>query len=176
MSERAIILAGDVGGTKVHLALYDFVDGKPRHIRDQQYPASQFSGLEEIAREFLAGDRPTLGCLGVAGPVHEGRSRITNLPWILDSRELAIGLHIDHLFLINDSEANGYGIAELSDDQIYTLSPGDDRPTGNRALIAAGTGLGEVYLTDTTIFHIHLKVYTQTTLPAMMTSLICSVI
>lgn len=134
------------GARRFTLALYDFVDGKPKHIRDQQYLTNQYPGVEEIARQFLAGDRPRLGCLGVAGPVHDGRSQITNLPWILDSQELANALHIDHLFMINDSEANGYGIAELSDDQIYTLSHGDDRPTGNRALIAAGTGLGEVYL------------------------------
>jgi len=69
--------------------------------------------------------------------------RLTNLPWTLDSRELSIGLGIQHVFLINDLEANGYGVAELSADQIYTLSEGDPGQTGNRALIAAGTGLGE---------------------------------
>jgi glucokinase len=140
------ILAGDVGGTKIHLALYHFVDGKLEHIRDQQYPARRFSGLEEIANQFLDSDRPKLGCFGVAGPVREGRIRITNLPWTIDSRELAIALNTEHVFLINDSEANGYGIGELSADQVYTLNEGNGAPTGNRALIAAGTGLGEVYL------------------------------
>jgi glucokinase len=78
--------------------------------------------------------------------VRNGRLRLTNLPWTLDSRELAASLGIDHVFLINDLEANGYGIAELSSDQIFTLSEGDAGQTGNRALIAAGTGLGEALL------------------------------
>jgi glucokinase len=75
--------------------------------------------------------------------VRDGRLRLTNLPWTLDSRELTVNLRIPHVFLINDLEANGYGIAELTADQIYTLSEGDTSQIGNRALIAAGTGLGE---------------------------------
>jgi glucokinase len=75
--------------------------------------------------------------------VRDGRLRLTNLPWTLDSRELSAGLDIQHVFLINDLEANGYGVAELAPDQIYTLSEGDASQIGNRALIAAGTGLGE---------------------------------
>jgi glucokinase len=82
----------------------------------------------------------------VPGPVRDGRLRLTNLPWTLDSRELATGLGIQHVFLINDLEANGYGIAELTAEQIYTLSEGDASQIGNRALIAAGTGLGEGFL------------------------------
>jgi glucokinase len=146
MTERTVILAGDVGGTKIHLALYDFREGKLAHIRDQRYPARQYSGLEEIAKEFLGVDEATMACFGVPGPVREGRLRLTNLPWTLDSRQLAADLKIEHVFLINDMEANGYGLAELSPDQVYTLSEGHALPTGNRALIAAGTGLGEVYL------------------------------
>jgi glucokinase len=141
-----MILAGDVGGTKVYLALFDFIDGKLVHTRDKQYPAKQYSGLEEIVKEFLGADKATAACFGVPGPVRDGRLRLTNLPWTLDSRELAAGLVIEHVFLINDLEANCYGIAELSADQIYTLSEGDARQMGNRALIAAGTGLGEGFL------------------------------
>jgi len=138
-----MILAGDVGGTKVHLALYDFTDGRLTHRRDERYPAKDYSGLEEIVKEFLAADQVTSACFGVPGPVRDGRLRLTNLPWTLDSRELASHLGVQHVFLINDLEANGYGIAELSTDQIYTLSEGDPSQIGNRALIAAGTGLGE---------------------------------
>ncbi|MGD0893878.1 MAG: glucokinase [Terracidiphilus sp.] len=141
-----MILAGDVGGTKVHLALYDFTNGKLTYSRDKQYPAKEYSGLEAIVKEFLGGDKVTAACFGVPGPVRDGRLRLTNLPWTLDSRELATGLAIDHVFLINDLEANGYGIAELSADQIYTLGEGDARQIGNRALLAAGTGLGEGFL------------------------------
>jgi len=141
-----MILAGDVGGTKVHLGLYDFTEGKLKCTRDKQYPAREYSGLEEIVKEFLAADTATAACFGVPGPVRNGRLRLTNLPWTLDSRELSAGLAIDHVFLINDLEANGYGIAELSANQIDTISEGDSGQTGNRALIAAGTGLGEALL------------------------------
>ena len=141
-----MILAGDVGGTKVHLALFDFTKGELKHVRDQKYPAREYSGLEVIVREFMAAEEVTSACFGVPGPVREGRLRLTNLPWTLDSRELAVHLKIDYVFLINDLQANGYGIAELAPDQIYTLSEGDARQMANRALISAGTGLGEAFM------------------------------
>jgi glucokinase len=141
-----MILAGDVGGTKVHLALYDFINGKMEYSRDERYQAKDYSGLEEIVKEFLGAYTVTAACFGVPGPVRDGRLRLTNLPWTLDSRELAVSLGINHVFLINDLEANGYGVAELSADQIFTLSEGDTSQIGNRALLAAGTGLGEALL------------------------------
>lgn len=141
-----MILAGDVGGTKVNLALYDFVNGKLKHLRDKQYWAKQHSGLEEIVRDFVVSEKITAACFGVPGPVREGRLRLTNLPWTLDSRELGLNLKIDYVFLINDLQANGYGIAELTPEQIYTLSEGDPLQIGNRALISAGTGLGESFM------------------------------
>ncbi len=141
-----MILAGDVGGTKVHLALYDFTNGKLKYTRDKVYPAKDYSGLEEIVKEFLGAEKVTASCFGVPGPVRDGRLRLTNLPWTLDSRELSANLGIEHVFLINDLEANGYGVAELTADQIFTLSEGDTSQMGNRALVAAGTGLGECIL------------------------------
>jgi len=141
-----MILAGDVGGTKVNLALYDFVNGKLTHKRDKQYWAKEHTGLEEIVKEFVVAEKITAACFGVPGPVREGRLRLTNLPWTLDSRELATRLKIDYVFLINDLQANGYGIAELSSEQVYTLSDGDARQMANRALISAGTGLGEAFM------------------------------
>jgi glucokinase len=141
-----MILAGDVGGTKVHLALFDFTDGNLKHTRDKQFPAKEYAGLEAIVKEFLIAEKVTAACFGVPGPVRDGRLRLTNLPWTLDTRELARNLKIDHIFLINDLLANGYGIAELDAEQIYTLSEGDARQVGNRALISAGTGLGEGFI------------------------------
>jgi glucokinase len=144
-----MILAGDVGGTKVHLALYEFNHGKLSHVRDEKYPAQEHAGLEEIVRKFIHEcKRPdvTAACFGVPGPVRGGRLKLTNLPWVLDSRELSIALCIEHLFLINDLEANGYGIPELSADQIFELSAGDPAAVGNRGLVSAGTGLGEAIL------------------------------
>src|SRR5271155_2781052 len=144
-----MILAGDVGGTKVVLALYGFDHGQLSHIREEIFPAREYGGLEEVARKFLAesGNPVVTGaCFGVPGPVRGGRLKLTNLPWELDSRELAKHLKIEHLFLINDLEANGYGIPELTADQIYELSAGDASSVGNRGLVSAGTGLGEAIL------------------------------
>jgi glucokinase len=141
-----MILAGDVGGTKVHLALYGFEHGQLVHIRDERFPAHEYKGLQEIVQRFLAeSSNPeiTAACFGVPGPVRGGRLRLTNLPWVLDTHELSAGLNITHLFLINDLEANGYGIPELTPEQILTLNQGDPAGVGNRALVSAGTGLGE---------------------------------
>jgi len=141
-----MILAGDVGGTKVELALYGFERGQLVHVREERFPAQEFAGLEEIVRSFLlTSEAPeiTAACFGVPGPVRGGRLRLTNLPWVLDSHELSTSLGIQHLFLINDLEANGYGIPELKPEQILTLNEGDPAAVGNRALVSAGTGLGE---------------------------------
>jgi glucokinase len=144
-----MILAGDVGGTKVHLALYEFEEGRLRHVTDERFPAREFDGLEAVVRKFLSnqgGPDVTSACFGVPGPVRNGRLKLTNLPWMLDAREIARNLEIDHIFLINDLEANGYGISELTKDQVYTLSSGDPSVIGNRGLMSAGTGLGQAIL------------------------------
>ena len=108
-----MILAGDVGGTKVDLALYSFVQGALRPVTELKYAAKDFPSLEVVVKEFLAASKPsepiTSACFGVPGPVRDGRLKLTNLPWVLDSRALSHTLEIDHLFLINDLEANGYG-------------------------------------------------------------------
>ena len=150
-----MILAGDVGGTKVHLALYSFDDGRLKQIREQKFPASEFSTLDEVVKRFLYGadDHPATdvkeivaACFGCPGPVRDGRLKLTNLPWTLDVRELRVSLGIEHIFLINDLEANGYGIPELRTDAIHTLHQGDPSTVGHRGLISAGTGLGEALL------------------------------
>ncbi len=166
-----MILAGDVGGTKVHLALYDFQGGRLVPVRDQKYPAGDFASLDVVVRQFLDHPAPPLqeasasvstpasdaapspqsgeiiaACFGCPGPVRNGRLKLTNLPWTLDARDLQNSLKIEHIFLINDLEANGYGIPELSPDKIATLHAGDATVVGHRGLIAAGTGLGEALL------------------------------
>jgi glucokinase len=145
-----MILAGDVGGTKVSLALFDFRHGVLSRVEEKHYPAREYAGLAVVVKEFLAEFRRegmvSAACFGVPGPVRGGMLKLTNLPWILDSRKLSLELGITHLFLINDLEANGYGIPELAADQIFVLSPGDASVAGNRGLIAAGTGLGEAIL------------------------------
>lgn len=145
-----MILAGDVGGTKVDLALYDFRHGELTRTEEKRYAAQEHEGLSVVVQSFLQefgqAGKVSAACFGVPGPVREGMLKLTNLPWVLDSRKLSIELDIPHVFLINDLEANGYGIPELTPDQIFVLSEGDSSVTGNRGLIAAGTGLGEAVL------------------------------
>jgi glucokinase len=157
-----MILAGDVGGTKVHLALYQFEGGELRMQRDQKYPAQQYKCLDDIVKEFL--DRPdtdtpaerqdiVASCFGCPGPVKDGRLKLTNLPWTLDARDLQKGLGIEHIFLINDLEANGYGIPELAKESVLNLHDGDTAAVGHRGLVSAGTGLGEALL----VWDAHLR-------------------
>ena len=146
-----MILAGDVGGTKVHLSLYEFEGGRLKSFGSQKYPAHQFGSLDEVVKRFLGenGGKPetiAAACFGCPGPVREGRLKLTNLPWTLDAHELSRSLGIQHIFLINDLEANGYGIPELAPNKIFTLHAGDADAVGHRGLIAAGTGLGEAVL------------------------------
>jgi glucokinase len=149
-----MILAGDVGGTKIDLALCKFDRGQLQTVHEHKFHARDFPGLTQVVEAFLEECKQTIGhatdvlaaCFGVPGPVRHGRLKLTNLPWVLDSSQLAVELKIQHVFLINDLEANGYGIPELSPDQILVLSKGDPTQEGNRGLIAAGTGLGEAIL------------------------------
>lgn len=147
-----MILAGDVGGTKVHLALYNFTGGRLVQVRQEKFPAHEFATLDDVVNKFLASDdgakreQIAAACFGCPGPVRDGRLKLTNLPWTLDARELTRSLKIEHIFLINDLEANGYGIPELAPSAIFTLHPGDATSVGHRGLIAAGTGLGEAML------------------------------
>ena len=137
-----MILAGDVGGTKVDLALCKFEHGQLQTAHEHKYHAKEFAGLVQVVEAFLAECKQTLGqpvdllaaCFGVPGPVRQGRLKLTNLPWVLDSSQLRVDLKIEHVFLINDLEANGYGIAELTPDQILVLSKGDPQAEGNRGL------------------------------------------
>ena len=145
-----MILAGDVGGTKVHLALYNFEAGRLIPVRDHKYPAGEFASLDDVVHDFLKDPAEkaqiTAACFGLPGPVRDGRLKLTNLPWSLDVRELQPSLGIEHIFLINDLEANGYGIPELAPASIVTLHEGDADAQGHQGLIAAGTGLGEALL------------------------------
>jgi glucokinase len=146
-----MILAGDIGGTKVHLALYHFESGKLVPVRDKKFPATQYASLDDIVREFFGQegepkDDIQACCFGCPGPVRDGRLKLTNLPWTLDARELQASLGIEHIFLINDLEANGYGIPELKPEAVFALHAGDPGAVGHRGLVAAGTGLGEALL------------------------------
>ena len=164
-----MILAGDVGGTKVDLALYNFEGGKLKEVRSKKYPAHEYSTLQDVVKAFLATEdtvekveqEVVAACFGCPGPVKDGHLKLTNLPWELDARDLSKILNIDHIFLINDLEANGYGIAELEPEQVFELEQGDKSALGHRALVSAGTGLGEALLIWNSLAARHLPLASE---------------
>ncbi len=140
-----MILAGDIGGTKTVIGLFEPAADRLQAVREETFPSRSHGTLEEILDQFLGrGSHPPLhaACFGVAGPVVEGRTRTTNLPWELDERKLAEALQIPRAKLLNDLEAAAYGMLYLDPTDLCALQPGLKRK-GNIAVIAAGTGLGE---------------------------------
>src|SRR5271157_426275 len=111
-----MILAGDIGGTKVNLGLFEIAGGRLKSAQTGNYPSRRYARLQDLVKEFLSGQgTPAVerACFGIAGPVRKGEVRLTNLPWDVKSAELADDLQIGAVYLINDLEANGYGLAEL---------------------------------------------------------------
>jgi glucokinase len=147
-----VILAGDIGGTNARLALYEVRDGKLEQVIETVFPSRQHSGLDEIVAKFADQltaqhlHKPEAACFGIAGPVVNGRSETSNLPWVVESTQLAAVLGLPKVLLINDLEANAWGIATLSGDDLVTLNQIQGQPTGNQAVVSAGTGLGEAGL------------------------------
>jgi glucokinase len=141
-----MIIAGDIGGTKTNVALFE-ADGQRLVgvVAQQSFPSASYGSLEAILAEFIAAHRPARishACFGVAGPVSGGRVETSNLAWFVRSEKLAETLGVAHVGLINDLEATAYGIEWLRPEQLYTLNEGEAGREGHRALIAAGTGLG----------------------------------
>ena len=171
-----MILAGDIGGTKTNLALYEWSNERVEPVRQETFHSADYKSLEEILEEFLTPPKPptlmddidgslsggeesdaevvpsepvklAAACFGVAGPVIENRSHTTNLPWVIDGAAIAKQFEIARVKLLNDLEATAYGILCLREDELEILNPG--QPPKKRqalALIAAGTGLGEAIL------------------------------
>lgn len=139
-----MILAGDIGGTNTRVALFDAAAPRAPRAR-ATYRSAEHRGLAEIVRAFVEEQRPQVeaACFGVAGPVIDGRCEATNLPWVVDARDLAAVAGTERLWLINDLEANAHGVGVLEADDFHTLGAGDGDARGNVAVISAGTGLGE---------------------------------
>jgi glucokinase len=147
----AFLVAGDVGGTKTHLGLYA-VNGKDLSpTRDHTYATRDFPGLEAALAEFLAGaGRVNAACFGVPGPVIDRVSHATNVPWNMREQSIGAALGGAPTRLVNDLEATSYGVLHLEDSKFATLQQGQDRPGhATKAVIAAGTGLGESALVAT---------------------------
>jgi glucokinase len=145
-----LVLAGDIGGTNCRLALYR---GNEK-VFERIYPSQEQPGLEAAVEKFLEEARkalgpdtkPQRGCFGVAGPVENDTSKVTNLPWFIDARKLEQKLKIPRIALLNDFQAAALGVTVLGDEHLVALGGGTRNPTGPCVVAGAGTGLGEAFL------------------------------
>ena len=145
-----MILAGDIGGTKTVIAHYEESGGNLRQLHTATYHSKDFQSLETILAAYLkdhSGLAVRGACFDVAGPVFDGKSHTTNLPWELDECALARAIGAPRVKLLNDLETTGYGILQLPAKELCALNQGSRQGRrGNAAVIAAGTGLGEAFL------------------------------
>ncbi len=143
-----MILTGDVGGTKVNLALFDIKKGTPSLSVERSYVSREYPDLVHLLQYFLKETQPKLthACLGVAGPVHEGRCQITHLPWGIDGHEWTPLVGTDSVSLINDLAALASAVPYLTPDEVEVIQQGQGDPNGKIGILAAGTGLGQAFL------------------------------
>jgi glucokinase len=146
----ALLLVGDIGGTKTDLAVVASRGGPRQRLAYRRYPSREYGGLEDIVRAF----RSEFGsldvqsaCFDVAGPVVDGRARLTNLPWRLDEVALARDLGLRHAWMVNDLVATAAAVPLLRRDELHMVQDGAPLPGGAIAILAPGTGLGEAFLT-----------------------------
>jgi glucokinase len=153
-----MILAGDIGGTKCNLAVFEEHGSSLQLVFKRRYATDEFSSLENLIERFFGECAAETGAtaeghiaaagFGVAGAVVDGRLVANNIPWELTASTLArkLGLDLAQLTLINDLVATAYGLVHLTSDDFLVLNPGTPQINGNQALIAAGTGLGEAMI------------------------------
>jgi glucokinase len=143
-----MILAGDIGGTKSNIGLFDIQQGKLVRLAHKRYLSHQHAGLQEIVQDFLAENRApiTAASFGVAGPVVDNRVHGTNLPWIVDGSVAAALLGLPRVRILNDLEATAFGVGVLTPIDLATIYEGVPLHTATCVVIAAGTGLGEAIL------------------------------
>jgi glucokinase len=139
-----MILAGEIGATRTRLAAFQTEGNRLQSVVERIYISNENDGLSGILASFIKSEGIPVhsACLGVAGPVRAGRSKISNLPWVIDARDVAKQLKLNSVGLLNDLEAYAYGIDGLESKDFITLSEGSDEAEGNRAVISAKTGLG----------------------------------
>ncbi|PWU02412.1 MAG: glucokinase, partial [Bacteroidetes bacterium] len=139
------ILAGDVGGTKTNIALYRADKKGLTLLRESRYTSREYQSLKDIISQFSGNEWPDKICMAVAGPVLNGKVKLTNLSWDLDSNKMSEELKVPINF-INDLEANAYGLAGMHSSELAPIHTSELSGSGNIALISAGTGLGEAGL------------------------------
>jgi glucokinase len=140
-----MLIAGDVGGTKTNLGAYEVQNGKLVQTAYTRFSSHVFPRPEDLVRKFVSmlNGPVTAACFGVAGPVVDNRVHATNLPWVFDGQSMAQLLKIPQVRLLNDLEASAYGISVLEPSELEVIHSGFTPPQATKAVIAAGTGLGE---------------------------------
>ena len=140
-----IVLAADVGGTKTNMALFRREGMKFEELHSHTYASSDFNSPTEIIEDFTsrAGQSFDTISLAIAGPVYKQVVQATNLPWAISAAAIRATTDVEEVYLLNDLEANAYGLGVLEPDDFRVIYNGDPNPEGNAALISPGTGLGE---------------------------------
>jgi glucokinase len=145
-----MILAGDLGGTKTLLGLFEPGTRRPRQVVSRTYPTQEFDSFTALLDAFAADTQSAIAvdtvAVGVAGPIVDQRAKLTNIDWNVSVAEIAGRVGTQRVALLNDLEAMSYSVTVLDDDELVTLQQGTPRADGNAAVIAAGTGLGQAYL------------------------------
>jgi glucokinase len=146
-----MLLAGDIGGTKTLIGLFDPLPARPRAIAVRAFTTIAFPHLPAIISRFVEeegmnGAAVQRACFGVAGPVVGQTAELSNVPWRVDAQSVADAFHITRVVLLNDLQAMAYGVPVLQANEVHTLQEGEALRGGNIALIAAGTGLGQALL------------------------------
>ncbi|HYO83104.1 MAG TPA: glucokinase [Bryobacteraceae bacterium] len=144
-----MILAADVGGSKTDVGVFSQECGPHVPLIQAQVRSADYPSLQALVTEFLRGTQVTVdrACFDVAGPVINGRVKITNLPWMMDEASLARDLDVKAVHLVNDLEAVAMAIPILRPNDLATLNHGQPVPNGTIGVVAPGTGLGESFLT-----------------------------
>ncbi|HEX6633198.1 MAG TPA: glucokinase [Usitatibacter sp.] len=152
-----MILAGDVGATKILLEVGDSRTGKWEAMLSRRYAAEGAANFSAILEAFFeewkqsrpnAGYRITAAGFGVAGPVTGNRVKMTNRPWIVDGDAIAARFHIPDVTVVNDLVACAHGIAWVPSRECVTLQPGRAAEHEPSLVMGVGTGLGVAYLVD----------------------------
>lgn len=146
-----MLLAGDVGGTKTLLGLFAPATERPELVDARSFLTRDYPGFDAILDEFLGdarrpGPRVDAATFGVAGPIVEQVARLTNVPWLIDAVAVKARFGFPRVTLLNDLEAMAYSVAVLRASELVVVQEGRRVASGNAALIAAGTGLGEALL------------------------------
>jgi glucokinase len=147
--KSGLLLAGDIGATNTRIALFDPKGDLRKPKRLKTYAGAEYPGLVEVIRDYLreVDDRVVAACFGAAGPVVDGRVKLTNIRWIVDAEELCQEFDLKATWLINDLKAIANSVPLLKTDEVKVLNKGIAEPQGTIAVIAPGTGLGIGFLT-----------------------------